>query len=75
MDLVKLDCEGAEWSILQDRGAWENVGHLTMEYHLFERQQTHEEIARMVEAAGFTIKFQKIDPNGGFIYASNKARM
>lgn len=73
VDLVKLDCEGAEWSILKDRRAWENVGHLTMEYHLFEQQQTHDEIGRLIDAAGFKIDFQKKESNGGFMYASNKA--
>jgi len=72
-DLVKLDCEGAEWSILRDPKTWENVGRLTMEYHLFEPQQTHDEIVRMIEAAGFKIDFQKKEATGGFIYASNRA--
>ena len=33
--LVKLDCEGAEWEILEDVAAWQNVRNLTMEYHLW----------------------------------------
>jgi len=72
-DLVKLDCEGAEWSILRDRKAWENVGHLAMEYHLFEPHQRHDEISRMVETAGFQIDFQKKEATGGYLFASNKA--
>jgi len=73
VDLVKLDCEGAEWSILSDSKAWRNVARLTMEYHLFEQQQTHDEIVSLIEAAGFEIDFQKKEATGGFIYASNKA--
>ena len=34
VDLVKLDCEGAEWEILQDSQAMKCVINLTMEYHL-----------------------------------------
>jgi len=73
VDLVKLDCEGAEWSILSDSKAWKNVGRLAMEYHLFEQPQTHDEIVSLIEAAGFEIDFQKKEATGGFIYASNKA--
>lgn len=35
VDLVKMDCEGAEWGILKDRAAWQGVGRLAMEYHLW----------------------------------------
>jgi FkbM family methyltransferase len=35
VDLVKLDCEGAEWSILRDVESWSKVRLLTMEYHLW----------------------------------------
>lgn len=35
VDLVKLDCEGAEWGILQDEDTWKRVQYLTMEFHLW----------------------------------------
>jgi FkbM family methyltransferase len=35
VDLVKLDCEGAEWDILKDIPSWRRVRHLTMEFHLW----------------------------------------
>lgn len=35
IDLVKLDCEGAEWEILQDDCSWKHVRFLTMEFHLW----------------------------------------
>lgn len=34
-DLVKLDCEGAEWDILRDDASWKRVRFLTMEFHLW----------------------------------------
>ena len=34
-DLVKVDCEGAEWSFLGDRDSWRQVRYLSMEYHLW----------------------------------------
>ena len=58
-DLVKLDCEGAEWQILQDHQAWQSVRNLTMEYHLWPNQ-THDEIQAVVRQLGFSI--QKVMP-------------
>lgn len=34
IDLMKLDCEGAEWDILDASGALERTDRLAMEYHL-----------------------------------------
>jgi FkbM family methyltransferase len=34
VDLLKLDCEGGEWSILEDRESLRRVKHIAMEYHL-----------------------------------------
>jgi hypothetical protein len=33
--LLKLDCEGSEWTILQDAVALRRVKYLTMEYYLW----------------------------------------
>lgn len=38
VDLLKLDCEGAEWEILKDVEAMQRVANLTMEYHLAGRE-------------------------------------
>lgn len=35
VDLLKLDCEGAEWEIFQCTEVWKKVRRLTMEYHLW----------------------------------------
>jgi FkbM family methyltransferase len=37
VDLLKLDCEGAEWSLFERTEVWRNIGRLTMEYHLWTR--------------------------------------
>jgi FkbM family methyltransferase len=34
VDLLKLDCEGGEWSIVEDRESLRRVKHVAMEYHL-----------------------------------------
>jgi FkbM family methyltransferase len=35
VDLLKLDCEGGEWEVFEERSVWTNIGRLTMEYHLW----------------------------------------
>jgi hypothetical protein len=35
VDLLKLDCEGAEWSIFSDPDPWSRIRSLTMESHLW----------------------------------------
>lgn len=35
IDILKMDCEGAEWDLLADATLWENIKSLTMEYHLW----------------------------------------
>ena len=47
IDVVKLDCEGAEWEILQDAESWRGVRFLTMEFHLwagYSLAQLHERL-------------------------------
>lgn len=48
-DLVKLDCEGAEWSILRDQESWSHVRFLTMEFHLWAGYNVEELKARVFE--------------------------
>lgn len=37
VDLLKLDCEGAEWDIFSDPRPWAHVRQVAMEYHLWAR--------------------------------------
>lgn len=59
VDLVKLDCEGSEWSILNCRDVLPKVGALTLEYHDFGYPETVRIYRRyaeeLVTAAGFRV--------------------
>src|ERR1035437_6046204 len=58
VDLVKLDCEGAEWEILKDDATWQNVRNLTMEFHLW-AGYTLQELEARIKGLGFTITYRE----------------
>jgi FkbM family methyltransferase len=53
-DFVKVDCEGAEWTFISDRDAWQKVRYLSMEYHLWP-SHTVPELLETVGGLGFTV--------------------
>jgi FkbM family methyltransferase len=55
VDLLKMDCEGAEWGLLGDVEAWSHVKHLSMEYHLWPDHTRGEVLDRVIKL-GFKIK-------------------
>jgi FkbM family methyltransferase len=56
IDLLKIDCEGAEWDILQDVKSWQSVNNLAMEYHLWARQDCSlVQLVQTVKELGFRI--------------------
>jgi FkbM family methyltransferase len=69
VDLVKLDCEGAEWKILRDKEAWMKVRFLTMEFHLW-AGYTVDELRERVSDLGFQIMhLQLTGPDFGILSA------
>lgn len=63
IDLLKLDCEGGEWEIFNDRESFKQVDRVRMEYHLTEGRSLHDlDIA--VKQIGFEI--QNLVKNDGF---------
>jgi len=54
-DLVKMDCEGAEWQILRDDDSWQKVRFLTMEFHLW-AGYTLDDLRSRITSLGFRIR-------------------
>jgi FkbM family methyltransferase len=67
--LSKLDCEGAEWEILQDTDPWRKIDFLTMEYHLWAGYDLSQ-LQTQIESLGFEIKsISKNGPDFGIVIA------
>jgi len=54
VDLLKLDCEGAEWELLAQAKALKAVRNLRLEYHLFDGR-TYPQLLSLLSRAGFRI--------------------
>lgn len=54
VDLLKLDCEGAEWSLFDSGDVWQKIGCLTMEYHLWAKPHARlEDLTKILRNLGF----------------------
>ncbi len=71
VDLLKLDCEGAEWDIFRERVSFKKVRFMSLEYHLM-AQHTHQEIVEVVQNLGFKIFCQIPSPVTGILQAFRK---
>jgi FkbM family methyltransferase len=70
VDLLKLDCEGAEWPILTHARNLRAIRNLRMEYHLFDGQ-SHAQMFDLLSSAGFhVVKVAKQCEENGIIWAS-----
>jgi FkbM family methyltransferase len=59
IDILKLDCEGAEWELLEDTASWACIRAVTMEYHLWAKEgATHPGIKAILEALNFKVIVQ-----------------
>jgi FkbM family methyltransferase len=54
VDLLKLDCEGAEWDIFQAKDAFQKVRIIRMEYHLDSEHET-DELRAQTSKLGFRL--------------------
>lgn len=72
-DLVKMDCEGAEWDFLEE-GMWKKVKYLTMEYHLSANDEKRDltSLHKSLSLNFNIIQESKIDSLTGMILAKSK---
>lgn len=69
VDLAKVDCEGAEWLLFQDKENWQFIQNLSMEYHLMSDHK-HDEVRQVIQDLGFHVKKQIPIRNFGLLLAS-----
>lgn len=70
VDLLKLDCEGAEWAIFRDFGAFQHVQELRMEYHNGEGGNL-DDLRAIADRLGFKITYLQENEGFGLAYLSN----
>lgn len=70
IDLLKLDCEGAEWEILKDISSLGKISAITMEYHTDDTHD-HNNIITVLKNASFNILHYEISgPTWGIVWAA-----
>ena len=66
-DLLKLDCEGAEWGLFQNKKPWRHVRCLTMEYHSWAGPNLRiEDLIFTLRELGFQITAHEPSPRKSF---------
>lgn len=72
-DLLKIDCEGAEYEILSNcpNSIYKRISNIAMEFHEIIPGQNHLILVNLLKSKGFTVKhfYHSIENNIGYIYA------
>jgi len=73
IDLLKLNCEGAEYEILGNcaRDHLDRIRNIRLEYHVLDTEKNNgDSLCRLLEESGFTIeRFTRYKGESGFIWA------
>lgn len=75
IDILKMDCEGAEWDLLEDITSFKYIRSISMEYHLATIQGMDlSKLYKRLEAINFKISRHTIlSANQGIVVALNKS--
>jgi len=77
-DLVKMDCEGAEFEILRSMGPadFRKIKNIYVEYHEYLPELKSAGLKQILEKNGFKVKLtpSHYDKRMGFLFASSQAR-
>ncbi len=78
IDLMKLDCEGAEYDILlnQDPKLFKKIRRIIMEYHDLDEQRNHQVLVEYFEKLGYQVKLYEnsVHKHLGYLYADRLVR-
>lgn len=73
IDLMKVDCEGAEYEILLDQPQeiFDQIDRVIMEYHDLDKQRNHEILADAFRMHGYEVKHRAnpVHDDIGYLYA------
>lgn len=73
IDLMKLDCEGAEFAFLLNKPAtlFKRIKRIVMEYHNLDSERTHKQLKEYLEHVGFDVRVfvNPLDKNTGYLSA------
>jgi hypothetical protein len=75
IDILKMDCEGEEWALLEDVDSFQNIRSLTMEYHFWALPgMDKDKLKELFDNINFKITAHTVlSPDQGIIIAINKA--
>jgi FkbM family methyltransferase len=73
VDLLKLDCEGAEWEMLRSPALWQHVRNVRMEYHLSGAQRV-QDVEDALSRLGFEVIYVDADGTMGTVWAVSQNR-
>ena len=68
VDLLKLDCEGAEWEMFGNAEPWQHIRNVRMEYHLF-HGETVQDVEGNLKRLGFEVIHWQPDVTFGTVWA------
>lgn len=73
VDLIKLDCEGAEYDILMKApsSVLRQIGRIIMEYHDLDLERSHSRLVRFLQNQGFLVQTFRnpVHDHIGYLYA------